>query len=124
MSDLPILPERYRGVRLLGEGATGSVYEADDRLVGRKVALKIVRPNLAIHARFRARFAHEVALSARVVHPRVVPVHDYGRLPDNRPFVSLAYADRGSFDDLLERRPPLNEALRLIDPIRGPKMIG
>ena len=117
MSDLPILPERYRGVRLLGEGATGSVYEADDRLVGRKVALKIVRPNLAIHARFRARFAHEVALSARVVHPRVVPVHDYGRLPDNRPFVSLAYADRGSFDDLLERRPPLNEALRLIDQV-------
>ncbi len=117
MIQLPVVPDRYRPLRLLGEGATGSVYEANDRLLGHKVALKVVRANLAIHARFRARFAHEVALSARVVHPRLVPVYDYGRLPDGRPFVSIALADKGSLDDLLDQQPPLSEALRLVDQI-------
>lgn len=117
MTPLPACPDRYRPLRLLGEGATGAVYEANDRLLGHKVALKVVRANLAIHARFRARFAHEVALSARVVHGRVVPVYDYGRLDDGRPFVSIAVADRGSLDDLLDKQPPLSEALRIIDQI-------
>lgn len=117
MSQLPIVPDRYRPLRLLGEGATGAVYEANDRLLGHKVALKIVRANLAIHARFRARFAHEIALSARVLHPRVVPIYDYGKLADGRPFVSLAAADRGSLEALLARRPPLVEALRLVDQV-------
>ena len=88
MGPTPQLPERYELIGELGEGATCSVYQAQDTLLGRMVAFKIVRRNLAMHARFRARFAREVALSAEVVHPRVIPVLDTGRLDDGRPFVS------------------------------------
>lgn len=117
LAPLPELPERYRPLGVLGEGATGSVYRADDLVLGVDVALKVVRPNLALHARFRARFAREVALSAQVVHPRLVPVLDHGQLPDGRPFVALAYADAGSLAGLMKREPSLKEALRLIDQV-------
>jgi hypothetical protein len=113
----PALPERYHLLEELGEGATCTVYKADDAVLGHPVAIKVVRPNLAIHARFRARFDREVALSAQVIHPRVIPVYDAGRLEDGRPFVTLACADSGSLSDLLETQPTLTEALRLIDQV-------
>lgn len=117
LAPLPVLPDRYQPLAVLGEGATGTVYRADDRVLGVDVAVKVVRPNLAMHARFRARFAREVALSAQVVHPRLVPVHDTGRLPDGRPFVALAYADAGSLSNLMKREPALSEGLRIIDQV-------
>ena len=101
----------------MGEGATGTVWRAHDRELDRDVAFKIVRRNLAIHARFRARFAREVAISASISHPHVVPVHDHGRLPDGRPFVALAYANQGSLSDLLRRKPPLRVALKVLDQV-------
>lgn len=114
MSDTPILPERYKLIDKIGEGGTCSVYRVQDTHLKRDVAIKIVRRNLAIHARFRARFAREVTLSAKVVHPRVIPVLDTGRLEDGRPFVSLAFADQGSLSDKLRQRPPMGEALEII----------
>ena len=113
----PPLPERYEVLDLVGEGATGAVWRAFDRPNQGEVAIKVVRANLALLPRFRARFAREVGLSAQVIHPRVVPVFDHGRLPDGRPYVVLAYANRGSLADLLDKRPPLFEALRLIDQV-------
>lgn len=113
----PELPERYRLIEDLGEGATCTVYKAQDTVLDQPIAIKIVRPNLAIHARFRARFDREVALSAQVIHPHVIPVFDTGRLKDGRPFVTLACADSGSLSDLLDTQPTLTEALRLIDQV-------
>jgi len=117
LAPLPDLPERYTAKGLLGEGATGSVYRATDHVLGVDVALKIVRPNLAMYARFRARFAREVTLSAQVVHPRLVPVHDTGRLEDGRPFVALAFADAGSMSSLMTRPLSLTEGVRLVDQV-------
>jgi serine/threonine protein kinase/tetratricopeptide (TPR) repeat protein len=117
MVDLPKTPARYTLIDEIGEGATCTVYRAQDALLGREVAIKVARRNLAIHARFRTRFAREVTLSAEVVHPRVIPVLDTGVLECGRPFVSLAHADQGSLSDLLKRRPPMAEALRVIDQV-------
>ena len=114
---LPTLPERYRPTRLLGEGATGVVYHAEDKLLGTEVAVKVVKTNLALHRRFRARFAREVAISARIVHPHVVPVYDTGALATGEPFVALGFAPGGSLADLLKARPPVGEVLRLIDEV-------
>jgi tetratricopeptide (TPR) repeat protein len=114
---LPSLPERYRPTRQLGEGATGVVYHAEDRLLETEVAVKVVKTNLALHRRFRARFAREVAISARIVHPHVIPVHDTGVLASGEPWVALGYAAGGSLGDLLKLRPPISEVLRLLDEV-------
>ncbi len=114
---LPTFPDRYRPTRLLGEGATGVVYHAEDLLLETEVAVKVIKSNLAIHRRFRARFAREVAISARIVHPHVIPVHDTGVLASGEPFVALGYAPGGSLADLLKLRPPILEVLRLMDEV-------
>ena len=117
MPPLPELPARYTPIEAVGEGATCTVWKAQDHSLGFPVALKIVHAHLAAHARFRARFAREVAISASLQHPHVVPVFYHGRLPDGRPFVGLAYAEHGSLIDLLRRQPPMRLALKIIDQV-------
>lgn len=115
--DPPQLPARYVLGRRIGDGATGTVYQAKDQVLSADVAIKVVRRNLAVHRRFRSRFAREVTLSAQVVHPRMVPIHDYGRTLDDLPFVAMAYATDGNMGDLLTQGPPLETVLRLLDEV-------
>ena len=93
------------------------VWHAEDLLLCAEVAVKVVKPNLALHRRFRSRFAREVAVSTRVVHPHVVPVHDAGVLSSGEPFVALGFASGGSLADLLKQKPPLQEVLDRIDEV-------
>ena len=90
------LPLRYRAIELLGEGATCEVVLAEDSVSCKQVAIKVVRSNLALHDRFRTRFAREISLLAKLVHPHIVPIYDLGTLDGGQPFVSMAYADRGT----------------------------
>ncbi len=114
---LPRLPSRYRVESLIGEGATGTVYCTWDRLLGIDVAVKVVRRNLAVHRRFRARFMREVAMSARLVHPRLVPIHDHGKTDDDQPFVVMAYANAGNMADYLAGGTRLEEVIELLDEV-------
>jgi len=113
----PTLPSRYCDPSLIGEGATGVVWQARDTLADEPVAIKIVRRHLAILDRFRARFAREVALSARLVHDNIVPVRDFGRLDDGAPFVVMDLASEGSLAERLAAGVPLGRILDWIDDV-------
>jgi eukaryotic-like serine/threonine-protein kinase len=69
---------RYQLTRLLGEGGMGAVFKATDVKLKREVALKIMRPSLAVNPQFRDRFLQEAQSGARLKHPGIVPVHDIG----------------------------------------------
>jgi TolB-like protein len=72
---------RYRVLGELGAGAMGRVYEALDRQLGRRVALKLLRPDVAdegLRAALGARLLGEAEAMARLAHPNVVAVHDAG----------------------------------------------
>lgn len=114
---IPQLPDRYRPTRPIGTGATGVVWHAYDDFLDTDVAVKVVKSNLSLHRRFRARFAREVSIGARIVHPHVVPVHDTGVLSTGEPFVALGYAVGGSLADLLKLHPPIDDVLRLMDEV-------
>ena len=66
----------YRIERLLGRGGMSSVYLAEHLRLHRKVALKLMAPELADDERFRERFLRESQLAASLDHPNVVPVYD------------------------------------------------
>ena len=66
----------YRIERLLGRGGMSSVYLAEHLRLHRKVALKLMAPELADDDRFRERFLRESQLAASLDHPNVVPVYD------------------------------------------------
>jgi len=72
-----VIAGRYRLERVLGEGAAAVVFRAHDTRHGRDVALKLLRPEVAA-ALGGARFEREIALSARLSHPHIVPMLDAG----------------------------------------------
>jgi len=67
---------RYRLVRAIGEGGMGAVFEAVHDDIGRRVAIKVLRPELARREAARTRFFREARAASRVRHPGVVQVHD------------------------------------------------
>jgi serine/threonine protein kinase/tetratricopeptide (TPR) repeat protein len=91
------------------------VFRARDRLLGDEVAMKVVRKDVMAAAEFQPRFEREVAISAGVVHPHLVPLHDLGQLPDGRPYLALALADSGSLLELRRSNPPWPLYRRLLD---------
>jgi serine/threonine protein kinase len=72
---------RYQLISVLGRGGMGVVYLARDTVLEREVALKIVER--------QANEANEARILARLEHPGIVPVHDFGELPDGRLFYAM-----------------------------------
>ncbi len=72
---------RFRLVRELGRGGFGVVFEAEDRELGRKVALKVVRPGSRMAAHGLEWLQREAEAVARLNHPNIVTIHDFGQGP-------------------------------------------
>jgi GAF domain-containing protein/predicted Ser/Thr protein kinase len=82
---------KYRVDRLLGAGGMGAVYQAHDMRLDRDVAIKVVRGDLLASADARARFRREAQLVARLQHPGIVSVFDYGTLPAGGAFLVMEF---------------------------------
>jgi hypothetical protein len=76
-----VVDQKYRIERLLGRGGMGSVYRARDMRLDRLVALKVVRPELLDDGEARRRFKREAQIVARLQHPGIVSIFDFGTLP-------------------------------------------
>jgi serine/threonine-protein kinase len=70
---------RYRLVRRIATGGMGDVWQADDTVLGRRVALKVLVEELAADARATRRFVREARATAKLAHPNVARVYDFGR---------------------------------------------
>jgi serine/threonine protein kinase len=71
--------DRYQILNLLGEGGMGAVFRARDITLQRDVAVKVMHPQFARRPDFRQRFLQEARTAARLDHPGVVKVHDFGQ---------------------------------------------
>ena len=78
LADGALLAERYRIVRFIARGGMGEVYEAEDLELGARVALKMMRPDVAADPRAIDRFKREIHLARRVTHPNVCRIFDVG----------------------------------------------
>ena len=67
-------------IELLGQGGMGAVYKARQTKLDRFVALKVIRPDLSADAAFAERFNREAKVLARLIHPNIVAVHDFGEV--------------------------------------------
>ena len=83
-----LLCDKWRLVRVLGAGGMATVYEATHRN-GKRVAIKILRPELRSNQQARARFVREGRIANRVDHPRVPSVLDDGETPDGDAFLVM-----------------------------------
>jgi ABC-type transport system substrate-binding protein/tRNA A-37 threonylcarbamoyl transferase component Bud32 len=108
----------FRVQSLLGEGAMGTVYLAEETTTGRRAALKLLAPELARDERFRRRFLHETEIAARLDHPNIVPVVTSGEA-DGTLYLAMAYVQGSDLRKLLRREGRLEpeRALRLIEQV-------
>ena len=107
----------YELGEIIGEGAFGAVYRAVQPSVGREVAIKVVRAELADDPRFVQRFEAEAQLVARLEHPHIVPLYDYWRRPGGA-FLVFRLLRGGSLSERIAEGPmPVAEATRLVEEI-------
>ncbi|MGH9072835.1 MAG: serine/threonine-protein kinase, partial [Acidimicrobiales bacterium] len=114
-----VLAGRYRLGRRLGRGGMADVYDAVDVRLGRPVAVKVLRAELAADAGFRARFEAEARSAARLAHPHVVAVHDTGEDGDHPWIVMERLPGRTLADDIssgpLDEEAAREVALQVLD---------
>lgn len=97
---------RYRLERPLGAGGMGSVWLAVQEGLGRRVALKVMHPAIALDPSLAARFRQEAEVAASFNHPGIVPVTDFG-VDGGRPFLVMDFLEGESLDAILAREAPL-----------------
>jgi serine/threonine-protein kinase len=114
-----VLDERYRLVRRLGAGGMGAVYEALHVSIGRRLAVKLLHPQLASSPEVLRRFKNEARACGTLGHPHIVQSIDFGRTDDGGPYIVMEYlegrdlaraiADEGPF--------PIARAIAIADKI-------
>lgn len=108
MAGVPhVIEKKYRMDRVIGRGGMGAVYCARDMRLDRDVAIKVVRANLLSDAEARSRFRREAQIVARLQHPGIVSVFDYGTFPDGSAFLVMELVRGEDLRRLLRRRGPL-----------------
>ena len=96
----------YHIIELVGSGGMGLVYRAEQRILGRTVALKVIRPEIAESGDYRSRFLREARFAASVDHPHVVSVYDAGE-QDGRLYLSMQWIDGTDLGTLIDREQRL-----------------
>lgn len=94
---------RYQPIRPLGRGGMGEVALAEDRDIGRNVAIKYLRPEMSREAAVVVRFAEEIRAVGALDHPNVVPIHDVGKDDDGRLYFVMKHVDGDTLEHVIER---------------------
>lgn len=107
----------YRITEPLGEGGMASVYKAYQPSVDRYVAIKVLPRQFADDPQFFGRFEQEAKVLAKLQHPHILPVHDYGQT-DNYTYIVMPFVESGDLSDIIgQKRLSLAETARIISQI-------
>jgi tetratricopeptide (TPR) repeat protein len=109
-----LIQDRYRVDKLIGAGAMGRVYRAEQTALHKPFAVKILSPHLTHDPDSQARFANEAHNAASLNHPNVVSIVDYGRTKDGVTYLVMEYVEGHSLEQIIADEFPLARA-RVVD---------
>jgi serine/threonine-protein kinase len=112
--DSSILNRRYKLLERIGTGGMAVVYKAQDLSLGRFVAIKILRRDLTYDQEFLNRFAQEARSAAKMTHPNIVTVHDFG-VDGTRYYIVMEFIEGYDLKSKIQKFAPFSteEALNL-----------
>src|ERR1700733_1883495 len=109
------LSGRYRIERIVGEGGMGTVYAVEHMHMRKRLAVKILHPEMTRRPEVVARFEREALAAAHIDHPNVAAATDFGKLDDGSFFLALEYVEgQGLREALTAGRLELGRALHVV----------
>jgi eukaryotic-like serine/threonine-protein kinase len=102
-----VLDNRYDVGRPLGSGGMGEVFLARDRVLGRDVALKVLRRQYAGDSEFAERFKREARSAASLSNPNIVQVYDRGETEEGSSYIAMEYVPGGTLKEKIVAEGPL-----------------
>ena len=106
LSNGQIIGGRYKIVKSIGEGGMANVYLAEDTILDRKVAIKVLRGDLADDEKFIRRFQREAQSVANLSHPNIVEVYDVEE-EEGQHYIVMEYIEGKTLKQLLQKRGAL-----------------
>jgi serine/threonine protein kinase len=108
---------RYHLLEKIGEGGMAVVYKALDTTLERHVAVKVILPYRELSEKFLARFKREAKALAKLSHPNILKIFDYGE-QDNLPYLAMEYISGGTLKDTFTGKPiPWQRSAQILIPI-------
>jgi serine/threonine protein kinase len=109
---------QYHIIDQIAKGGMATIYRAKQTSMGREVAIKVLPPILLHDDTFLERFNREVAIIARLQHPHILPVYDYGEY-EGLPYIVMAYMRGGTLaDKIIQGGPlPLPDVVRIVEQV-------
>jgi serine/threonine protein kinase len=107
---------RYKIDEQLGEGGMATVYKAFDTRLERHVAIKVIRLELSYSPRFQQRFEREAKALAKLAHPNIVHINDYGE-HEGITFLVMDYLPGGTLKSVMSSPLPYKQAVRMLLPV-------
>src|ERR1700722_3455156 len=95
------LSGRYRIDKLIGEGGMGAVYQAEHLHMHKRLAVKVLHPEMSRLPEVVERFEREAMAAGHIEHPNVATASDFGKLPDGSFFLVLEYVEGNTLRDVL-----------------------
>ncbi len=113
------IDERYRLDKVLGKGGVAVVYRARDLRLDRKVAVKVLARSVLDAPDSSRRFEREAHIVAKLAHPRIITIHDFGKTRHGCAYLVMEYLEGATMGQILRREGPYNadQAAELFDRI-------
>jgi tetratricopeptide (TPR) repeat protein/tRNA A-37 threonylcarbamoyl transferase component Bud32 len=106
---------RYDLLEEIGHGGIGVVYRGRDGLLGRELAVKVLRENYRDNPEARRRFINEARIGSRLQHPAIVPVYELGSFADGRPYFTMKLVEGHTLAAMMQdRADPTEDRPRLL----------